>query len=394
MAKRQLDLKSRILYVSSGGELAGAERCLLEMASRLNRDQFEVYVVVPFEGQLSEELRKKRIRVHVIELGTIRSRVELTSPLKMLLRVAQIGRASIQVAHLIRTYKIDIVHSNTSAVYAGAISAKLLRRHHVWHLREIIITPHLLWRITRFLTPRMSDKVICVSKPAQDHLQLSVSPSQKKLTVIHDGIDLLPFSLPQSPTAGDRDEGELIVGMVSRITPRKGQDVFIQAASIVNKVFPLAKFYIVGDCLEVYQPVKDALVTTATQLEIEQQITFTGYLDHESIARVLATFDVFVSPSKVPESFGLVIAEAMAAGKPVVATKHGGPLDLIIDGVTGLLIPSEDPAAMANAIINLLRDKAKRQSMGQSGKARVRECFSIDKHLSLIESLYRDILKS
>jgi glycosyltransferase involved in cell wall biosynthesis len=109
---------------------------------------------------------------------------------------------------------------------------------------------------------------------------------------------------------------------------------------------------------------------------------------------VFAAFDIFVLPSILPEPFGLVVIEAMASGKPVVATAPGGPSETVVDGETGFLVPPSDASAIAKALEELLADPAKRISMGDAGRRRAREVFSLPRYVSEFEELYDSILRA
>jgi len=124
-------------------------------------------------------------------------------------------------------------------------------------------------------------------------------------------------------------------------------------------------------------------------LGIEDRVTFTGELSDPRSA--YAAFDVFVLPSGQPEPFGGVVMEAMAMGLPVVATAIGGSVDQVAEGETGFLVPPADPLAMADRIERLLRDPDLRGRMSQAGPRRIRECFSLDRMVSRLESLYTEL---
>jgi len=131
----------------------------------------------------------------------------------------------------------------------------------------------------------------------------------------------------------------------------------------------------------VYEPLRQRIASRAENLGLDGSLVWTGQLSYKALAQLLATYDVFVLPSSHPEPLGIVMLEAMACGKPVVATRQGGPLDVVVDGVTGLLVPPNDPPAMAAAIESLLSSEERRREMGGAGAVRVREEFTIEKHV-------------
>jgi glycosyltransferase involved in cell wall biosynthesis len=379
----------KILFVNASSGLAGAERSLLETAVPLKARGVTPVVALPGDGALAAELRDHGIETRFLNLGVMASRQELRSPL-LLLRLLQQPVAAIRLAIIIRKERIDIVHSNTSAVAAGALGAFLARRPHVWHIREMLPEHGLLGAVMRWLIGHFSDRVICISVAVRYRFLKGSSRHARKAVIIANGIDVDAFASMAS-RADARPESELRIGMNSRVNPWKGQDTFVEAASIVRRRFPNSRFWIAGGCLSAYEPLKRRIAARAEDLGLDGHLTWAGQLPYEALARLLATYDVLVLPSSEPEPFGRVMLEAMACGKPVVATAHGGPLDVVVDGVTGLLVPPDNPPAMAAAVETLLSSEEMRRRMGTAGAERVREHFSLEREVDRLMSLYRDV---
>lgn len=195
-----------------------------------------------------------------------------------------------------------------------------------------------------------------------------------KVSTIYSGIDLADFERPVvaslraprgiSPT-------QPLVGIAGRFVDVKGMDVFVRAAARVATRSPDARFFMLGDDSGAYGDSVHALVR---ELGIEDRVTFTGFVDDMHAA--LADLDVVVVPSR-RESAPLVVYEAMALGKPVVASGVHGLPELVDDGHTGLLAPVEDDAAFADAIVGLLADPERRAAMGSLARQRIRERFNV-----------------
>jgi glycosyltransferase involved in cell wall biosynthesis len=177
----------------------------------------------------------------------------------------------------------------------------------------------------------------------------------------------------------------LLAGVVAALRPEKGHRTFLRAAALVAREHPSAKFVLFGDGSE-----RAALVALASELGIAERVIFAG--DRDDIPECLAALDLLVLPSDF-ESLPNAILEAMAAARPVVATRVGGTPELVEDGQTGYLVPVGDPAAMARRIVELLRDPAKRRAMGEAGRARAGRDFSPATMKQKLEAMYDRLLR-
>ncbi|MBI1802518.1 MAG: glycosyltransferase family 4 protein [Chloroflexi bacterium] len=392
----------RILYVNASGDFyGGAERCLLNLTAALERAEFTPLVVLPFRGQLYDELRGRGIDVRVMPLGIFRVRGELYPP-ALFGRLAEVLPAALRLAALARREGVALIHSNSSAVLAGALAARIAGVPHVWHVREIILRQQLLWAVMRRLIPRLSDRIICVSRAVRDHLGALSPDDERKTRVIYDGVDVAALTPGPSPIhgrgAGGEGQNGLTVGMVARITPVKGHEAFLRAArQIVASpagAAPHTRFVVVGGCLPQYEAFRLSLLQLRHELGLDSALVFAGYLP-ERVPEIVRSFDVSVLPTTAREwreGLGQVILEAMALGKPVVATRSGGPSEVVMDGVTGYLVPTGDIDEMAAAILRLLNDEGLRLRMGRAGRERVVQHFSLARGVEAIQSLYREMI--
>jgi glycosyltransferase involved in cell wall biosynthesis len=163
----------------------------------------------------------------------------------------------------------------------------------------------------------------------------------------------------------------------------------IRAAPGVLAEFPAARFLVVGGVHAAPPGYMESLLQLAAQLGVERRVTFTGFRD--DVAEFLAAFDMLVLTSQ-RESFGKVLIEAMASGKPVINAAQGGPAEIIQHGVTGLLIPPCSPESVAGAILELARDPQRAQAMGRAGRAWVKGRFSVDKYAADIQDVFAEVL--
>jgi glycosyltransferase involved in cell wall biosynthesis len=226
----------------------------------------------------------------------------------------------------------------------------------------------------------------------QDLVDLGVASG--RIRVIYPPVDLDRFN-PGVPAGRQRAEfgvgvGEPCFGIFGSLLEWKGQHVFLKAARLVMDEVPSARAFVIGEPPERGQAYRDELRRLAHDLGIADRVVFTGF--REDVPELMQLLRVIVHASVTPEPFGRVIAEAMAMGKPVVATDAGGPREIIQDGFDGYLVPPEQPEAMARVITRLLTDTAHAEQVGRRARRTVEARFSAEAHARLVEQVYADVL--
>lgn len=274
---------------------------------------------------------------------------------------------------LFRKEKPQIVHTHTSkAGIIGRWAARLAR------VPVIIHTPHghVFWgyfnrwvscfySILERWTARITDRIITLTEQEKkDHLYFRIA-SPDKFEVIHSGVELEKFqSIQASPEPLRKELGiphdAIVVGTAGRLTPIKGHRYLIEAAKQVIAVHLETHFLIIGD-----GELLSDLLSLAANLGIGDHVHFAGW--RTDISEILSTCDIFAFPS-LNEGMGKAIVEAMALGKPVIASRVGGIIDLVRDGENGFLIPPADVGSLAESIQILVADPEKRRLMGIAGK--------------------------
>lgn len=382
----------RILYVHNSADIYGASRSLLRLLPRIQACGFEPLVVLPEEGPLCG-------RIGALGLGT---QVFVDPRLSVIDRAAFKSAAGVarflfsfpisvaRLQRLIRRERVSLVHTNTGVMPAPALAAKLAGVPHVWHVRDSFQEFRSLWAVYRRYITSLSRRVICVSNPIA--AQFDGAPN---VTVIHNGMPLEEF-----PSAEETAEmrarfrerhqlgNELVVGCVGRIKfVRKGQEVLVQAMARLKQRGLSARCLIVGSTSVGNEDHLARLRRLIHDLELTGDVLLAGELADPKPA--YAAMDVFVLPSAQPEPFGGVVLEAMAMRRPVIATAIGGSVDQVADGETGFLVPPGNADALAASLEALLRDMPLRQRMGNAGRARLEQCFSIDRMVGKIRDIYR-----
>ena len=385
---------NNVLLVHPSNELYGADRSLLRLARSLDKDQYAPFVIVandlPYEGLLTQELTRSGIPSAEVNLGVLRRQYRNpTGIMKFGYRTLASARS---IADYCQEKRIDVIHTNSTAVIAPGIAARRTGLPHFWHVREIITQPAWLNKLISGSLNRYADTVIAVSGPVKENLLKAQPALESKCVVVHNGIDPQDF-LSVPPAERDRlrqswgaSADTVVVGMVGRISAWKGQEFFLEAASHVAEAGQDVRFVLVGGTVLGEEGRKQALEQQAEDLGLANHVVIDDFrLD---VPAVMAAFDVFVLPSTRPDPFPTVVLEAMAAGKPVLATAHGGALEQVNVPETGLLVSPTDVSELVAAMRQLVQNPEQRLAMGQAGRARLLAHFTTDRYVRDIQELY------
>ncbi len=367
-------MAATIVYVHGIGEIGGAERELLFILSSLDRTLFHPVVVCPPDSPLAERVEALGIPVHGMYFPAWRK----------LNHMFAIPGAVLRIMAVLRSCKPCLVHVND--YWWGPLCYLACRavRMHVpilLHVRQEIQEK----RIRQYWFKKF-DRILVVSENIKTVLEGGGLHSET-IVVLYSGIDVDVFSRQaRRSVIHDRygvQSHQTVIGTVANIFPRKGHECFIHAMDHLRKVFPDCRCFIVGKGNEAYLVKLQQLVQS---LNLQRHITFTGF--QENVADFLETFDVFVLSSYL-EGFGIVLLEAMAMRKPVVATRVGGVPEVVEAGVTGYLVPPENAHELALAVQALLKDPETRRMMGEAGKKRVERLFTKQRTMQQLEDVYK-----
>jgi len=385
-----------ILYPHSSDEMYGSDLVLLNLVRRLDASAFRPYVLLPtdlrYEGKLSRALSEAQIAHESLAMPVLRRRYfSLKGAPLFANRVLRGTRGVMAVA---RREQARLIHSNTSAVWGGALAAARLGLPHLWHVHELVTEPQLVRRMMAWMTARYSTHVVAISQAVAEHLLADAPSLAGRISVIYDAVDTNRFS-PQVQGGALRASwgvgpDDVLAGVVGRISAWKGQAFFLQAFASAARKDARLKAVIVGDVAPGESWRKEDLAALANELSVADRVIWTGYQDNAPA--VMAALDILVLSSIRPEPFGMVVIEAMASGKPVVATAHGGPLESVVDAETGLFVSPRDPEAMAAALAQLAATPTLRAELGAAGRRRAESVFSFDRHVQAFQKLYLEML--
>lgn len=386
----------RILYLHSTADLYGAARCMLRTIRRQVREGHSVRVVIPYDGPLRRELEDAGARVEIVPLDPSIRKKYLIHPIYFLRFIRSIILSVNRYSELGRRMKADLVHTNTSQIVPGGMVARKLRVPHVCHVRESYEGFGFLWNLYREYLLRFSDSIVCVSGAIAG--QFPEKTVGRKVQVIHDGFPIEEFE-PVSRSRIDRfiDQyglrGKTLVGLIGRIIlPKKGQQVFVEAVRLNRGKLKNVKYLIIGGCYPGNEFHLTRLLEIMGRLQVNEEVLYTGEV--EDIKAAIASLDISVLATVIPEAFSGVIMESMAFGKPVIATATGGSPEQVVDNKTGLLIPPGDPGAMADAIARLVMNGRLRTRMGAEGRKRFFREFGFLNYYDSLMTVYGKLSRS
>ncbi len=368
-----------ICYLIHQLEMGGTETHLVEVVRHLDRSRFAPVVCCLWEpGRLGRHV--EAMGVPVLALGADRI----------------YGRKAYQMAGafsaFLRHHEVRILH--TYLVSANIYGTLVGRRAKV----PLIVTSRRdmgfsrNWRlglVERWLVNHRADRIVVVCDAVRRRAAREFGAGPTKVTTIPNGIDTATW-VPRAPDRALQERwgiapGDQVVGIVGVLTPVKSHRYFLEAAMRIGWDRPTVKFLVVGD-----GPLRKDCERLARELAIGERVIFAGGQDET--APFLALMDVVVC-SSLSEGMSMSLLEAMAMGKPVVATRTGGTPEVVVDGVTGVLVPVRDGLALAKAIQRLLDDPVAAGRMGQAGRARVEGEFTVRGMVRRMEDLYTSLLR-
>jgi len=361
-----------VVEVLATGGNGGAQESMFNLLSGIDRTRYDVCVVALSNGSSVRRLQRAGISTMVID--------EPDDAIAVGALAAHLARIQPDVVHN-HMYRAEIVGTKAALALEAAGYARpyVVSTVHSSRVRSIEDRDAL-----RALTPSI-DRLIAVSESIVRKIA-DERGSSAPVSLIYNGVDLERYD-HQEPCCTLREEYSMvadaqIVGIVARLEPEKGHATLLEAWPLVLRSCPDAYLLVVGEGSRC-----DALREQAESLGVAHRVIFTGR--REDVPAVTAALDVAVLPS-YREAQGLSILEAMALGRPVVASDVGGIPEMIVDGVSGLLVPPHEPAPLAAAIVRLLRDHQLADMIGRAGHDLVHGRFCLEQMIAAVEDIYEE----
>jgi glycosyltransferase involved in cell wall biosynthesis len=382
----------KVLFLNHTSTLGGGEIVLYTLVNGLFERGMDVCVGLFAEGDLAEKFSATDIPYEVISLDKTVEEIKKDQIRAGIAgKVAQVGavfRSIAKVRRFILQSGVDIVYCNSlKSDIIGGIAARLARKKVVWHIHDRISAdylPSIAVKIFGLLMRTIPTHLVAISQSVAETLPVP----QSKVSVVHNGIRIDELPKGAKPPFGDESP---VFALIGRISPWKGQDVFLDAAKIVHEKYPHVRFQIVGDALFGENEFKSKVLQQCHDLGLDECVSWLGF--RSDVPQIMAEVDCVVHASTLGEPFGMVIIEAMWAGRPIIATNGGGVPEIVTNGKDGLLVPMKDSPAMAEAMMAMLESPQMARDLTVKALETVTSRFSIEKTLDGIEAVLKQLKK-
>ena len=376
-----------ILVISPFSEaISGNDEVLVRVMEKIDMDKFRFVVVQPDDNPYAEIYRSLGAEVVFIKMSIIKRSLQ---PLFITNYMSDFIPTVYRFIKLCRKYKIDIVHTNTTQIMGAGAAAKLLGLPSIYHAHSIIVSPR--WVVKGMaLWFKYTGDVMCANSYASAESYVKSGFPKEKVVVLGNPVPVEAFDKPELKGLFRKEicvgDSAPLIGIAGRVNREKKIEHFIKAASILSHLYPQARFIIIGgaNTLE-EEKYLDDMKKLADVCGVSNKIIFTG--TRKDIPAVMNSLSVYAH-ARTNEGFGLVIAEAMATGVPVVAPATGGILGLVEDNITGFLVPPDDPEALAAGISTLLSNPDMAEAMGKAGKEKANRLWKAEHVADLIAQVY------
>lgn len=364
-----------ILHIIAKLPVGGVENQLAMVVKRYDRERFQPFVCcLSGEDVVGREIEDSGTQVIYLNKLQHQFRWSIVRDIYNLIK-----RKDIKI---VRTHQYHAnFYGRLAAIWAG-VPCIVASVHNVYTIDKKIHR-----RIINKILSRFTDRVVAVSEAVKNDILKYDRVKRDEVGIIYNGVDVNRF-LNVNGDLVRREFGiapdTTVVGTVGRLTMQKGHKCFIDAISKIKGNFPEIAFLLIGD-----GSLKNDLESYAETLGMKNNIIFAG--SRRDIPEVLAAMDIFVFPS-LWEGLGTAVLEAMAAGKPIIASDLPPIREMIEHKKNGMLAPVKDSTALAQSIKLLLDDKKFAESLGRSAKEKASSCFSIETTVSNYTALFENVL--
>lgn len=380
-----------LFFATDVAKQSGASYALRETIRRVTARGTRAVVVIPDLPDSREMFPASEFDVVYLKINRVRRTLNPSVQARYLFAF---GPTLARLRKIIREKQVDILHFNEITDFIGGMAARMSGIPAVCHVRADGI-PNPFRAILLWMLSRLTDAVVVPSKSTSEWMVADRPGLESRINLIYDyAFDITPYD-PAISGAAFREEVGIpadatMVTLVSKLHVMKGHICFIKAAEQVMNQTDKVRFVMVGGALEGHDEDAKEITELARELTPEPYMKLVG--PRSDLPVVYAASDITVHCPIYPDPYPTVVLLAMLMGKPVIGSDIGGIPEQIDHERTGLLVPPDDPSALAQAIIELTEDKAKRESIGAAGMEFIRNAFDPDEQGRRLEELYADVL--
>ncbi len=376
---------STILVAHPSPDLYGSDLQLVETIHALVGAGHTVRVALPSHGPLVAVLREAGASVALIPFTVLRK--ALLNPRGLAGLGAGAGPEALRLARIIRSSGAQAVLTNTVTIPTWPLAARLAGVPAIAHVHEAEDSQPLVIR-AGLNAPLVAARLVVANSGAARDVLLSAQPLLKNRTrVIHNGV---PGPVVPLPPMRDRAAGDPFrVALIARLSPRKGIDVALEAIGLLRSMGVNASLSVAGSIFPGYEWYEEQLRERISQPDLSGAVELLGYVN--PTWPILADADAVIVPSRA-EPFGNTAVEALHAGRPLVASRVQGLIEVVRDGRTGLLVEPESPEALAAALAEIERDPARARELAAAGREDAAERFSVERYRDQIADAVESLL--
>ena len=385
-----------ILIIHQSAELYGSDKTMLYFLSELDKTKYLPIIVLPFDGPLKNELEKNNIKVVIAPVLKIYRK--MFTPKNIFKFIKEYYQGIKALDSLNKEYKFDLVYTHTLAALIGILFAKKRKIKHLWHVQEIIAKPKILnFLFKRSLSLDCNHKVVYDSIATMNFWIENNQKLANKSEAVWNGVEtknIKSFTDFEIQEVRENfffsSKDEIVISLVGRINSWKGQQLLLKSFNQLVKKYNNIKLVYLGSAPPNQENFETELKNQILEFDLEGKVVLIPF--QKEIEKFWNSIDIAVVPSTEPEPFGMVVIEAMLAKKPVIASNHGGPTEIIIQNETGLLFEPNNHNSLSNALEKLIQDKQLRMLYGENGFNRVHTTFSLESHVNHFEKIFDELL--
>jgi|LakMenE18May11ns_1017448.scaffolds.fasta_scaffold9906152_2 glycosyltransferase involved in cell wall biosynthesis len=385
-----------ILVIHQSAELYGSDKTMLYFLSELDKTKYLPIIVLPFDGPLKIELEKNNIKVVIAPV--LKLYRKMFTPKNIFKFIKEYYKGIKILNALNKEYKFDLVYTHTLAALIGILFAKKRNIKHLWHVQEIIAKPKVFnFLFKKILSLDCNHKVVYDSIATMNFWIENNLKLAEKSEAVWNGIET---KNSKSFTDAELHEvrenyffatnNEIVIALVGRINSWKGQQLLLQSFKTVIEKYKNIKLVYLGSAPPNQTIFETELRNKIKEYNLESNVILIPF--QKEIEKFWNSIDIAVVPSTEPEPFGMVVIEAMLAKKPVIASNHGGPTEIVVGNETGILFEPNNHNSLSDALEKLIQDEQLRKIYGENGFKRVHNTFSLENHVNHFEKIFEELL--